>query len=89
MHRLMPSMGGVRTLIQLSLAFILFVAIQYYHSTITVQDIESVHFRFKPAQPNSRSDTRFVLPARVNGEKTHMRRSGPNPVGNHRPPSRQ
>ncbi|XP_062084928.1 CLAVATA3/ESR (CLE)-related protein 46 [Humulus lupulus] len=89
MHKLMFSMGRVRALIQLFLACILLAATQCHHSTITVQAIESVHFRIKPAQPNSRSGTRFGPPARVNGEKFHKRPSGPNPVGNRRPPSRQ
>ncbi|GMN24253.1 hypothetical protein TIFTF001_000506 [Ficus carica] len=96
MHRLMLNMGR-QTLIHLLLACLLLTATRWHHSTATVQATDSgkplfifsVHFRFKPAQPNSRPGKRFVLPAWVDGEKVHKKPSGPNPVGNHRPPSRQ
>ncbi|PON58953.1 hypothetical protein PanWU01x14_162680 [Parasponia andersonii] len=88
MHKLMFSMGR-KTLIHLLLACLLLAATQCHYSTITVEAIEPVHFRFKPAKPNSRSGTGYVLPATVDGKKIHKKPSGPNPAGNHRPPSRK
>ncbi|XP_015874071.1 CLAVATA3/ESR (CLE)-related protein 46 [Ziziphus jujuba] len=86
MHKLMLNMGR-QTLIYLLLAWLLLAAYPRHYSTVSVQAIESAHFKLKPAQPNSRSG-RFVFPAWVDGKKIHKAPSGPNPVGNHRPPSK-
>nr|XP_048324526.1 uncharacterized protein LOC107411075 isoform X1 [Ziziphus jujuba var. spinosa] len=124
MHKLMLNMGR-QTLIYLLLAWLLLAAYPRHYSTVSVQAIESAHFKLKPAQPNSRSG-RFVFPAwvsrrveflpkqnnhlsfllrsitydyntlnfystvakQVDGKKIHKAPSGPNPVGNHRPPSK-
>ncbi|XP_050369549.1 CLAVATA3/ESR (CLE)-related protein 46 [Argentina anserina] len=65
---------------------------QYHYCTINAQDLESVQFKLNPALRSSRpgSGTRYALPTKVRGRKwIHKSPSGPNPVGNHRPPSKQ
>ncbi|XP_021804125.1 CLAVATA3/ESR (CLE)-related protein 46 [Prunus avium] len=79
-----------QTPIHLLLVWLLLAASQY-HYTINVQAIETVQFKHNSAQPGSGlgSGTRYVLPTWVSGRKIHKTPSGPNPVGNHRPPSKQ
>ncbi|TQE03263.1 hypothetical protein C1H46_011164 [Malus baccata] len=78
----------------LLLVWLLLAASQYHHRTTYVQAIESVQFKLNTAQPASGSGslgsrTRYVLPTKVGGRNIHKTPSGPNPVGNHRPPSKQ
>ncbi|XP_040994065.1 CLAVATA3/ESR (CLE)-related protein 46-like [Juglans microcarpa x Juglans regia] len=79
------------TLIHVFLAWLLLAAAsQYSYFTISVHAVESVHFRLrKGQQPGSRSHNGDALPRWVEEKKIHKTPSGPNPMGNHRPPSRR
>ncbi|KAF9665501.1 hypothetical protein SADUNF_Sadunf16G0129400 [Salix dunnii] len=48
-----------------------------------------LHFKLKPAQLTSKSHKGNVLPVWVAEKRFHKSPSGPNPVGNHNPPSKQ
>ncbi|XP_050290980.1 CLAVATA3/ESR (CLE)-related protein 46 isoform X2 [Quercus robur] len=87
MHQLMRKMRR-QTLIHLLLAWLLATSQHSYFAT-NVQAVKSVHFRFRPGQLSSRSHNGYALSARVRGKNNHKIPSGPNPVGNHRPPSRK
>uniref|UniRef100_A0A6N2MZZ5 CLAVATA3/ESR-related protein n=1 Tax=Salix viminalis TaxID=40686 RepID=A0A6N2MZZ5_SALVM len=67
--------------VHLLLAWLLLVASQPRFS--------SVHFKLKPAQLASNSHEGNVLPVWVAEKRIHKSPSGPNPVGNHNPPSKQ
>ncbi|XP_022755752.1 CLAVATA3/ESR (CLE)-related protein 46 [Durio zibethinus] len=86
-HHLQKMRGQV--LVYLLLALLLLAASQLKGSQINVQAIESVHFKLRPRSPMPSSHTRNALPTWVEMKKIHKSPSGPNPVGNHRPPSRQ
>ncbi|XP_062172089.1 CLAVATA3/ESR (CLE)-related protein 46 [Alnus glutinosa] len=90
MHKLMRKMT-IQTLIHLLLlaCLLLLPASQHPYFTANVQALESAHFRLRRGQPSLRSHNRNALPSWVEGKKIHKSPSGPNPVGNHRPPSKQ
>ncbi|KAL3518211.1 hypothetical protein ACH5RR_020800 [Cinchona calisaya] len=73
----------------------LLLAVFRHHFTFgsNVQAAKPVDLKINPAEYNSRSTTRHILSTlvheQVNEKKTHKALSGPNPVGNHCPPSRQ
>ncbi|KAG4198599.1 hypothetical protein ERO13_A05G096800v2 [Gossypium hirsutum] len=71
-------------LICLLLAWLLLAVSQLQGSQINVQAIESVRFKFRSRSPMPRPR----LPNWVEMKKIHKSPSGPNPVGNHHPPSR-
>ncbi|KAG2670190.1 hypothetical protein I3843_14G070900 [Carya illinoinensis] len=80
------------TLIHVFLAWLLLAAAsQYSYFSISVQAVESVHFRLRKGQqpPGSRSHNGDALPNWVEEKKIHKTPSGPNPMGNHSPPSRR
>ncbi|KAJ4725842.1 CLAVATA3/ESR (CLE)-related protein 46-like [Melia azedarach] len=77
------------TLIYLLLAWLLVVASQRHFSTkVMVQAIESVELKVRPGQSGSRSRTGKVWVTWTEKKKIRKTPSGPNPVGNHHPPSR-
>ncbi|XP_025015246.1 CLAVATA3/ESR (CLE)-related protein 46 isoform X2 [Ricinus communis] len=89
MNHLMPKMSR-KTLIHLLLVCLLLVAYLHHFSTqIKVPATESVQFKLKPAQPSLRSRKANLLPSWAEGKKVHKSPSGPNPVGNHNPPTKQ
>ncbi|KAK7846015.1 hypothetical protein CFP56_008530, partial [Quercus suber] len=90
MHQLMRKMRR-QTLIHLLLAWLLLATSQHSYFATNVQAVQSVHFRFRPGQLSSRSHNGYALSARkqVRGKNNHKIPSGPNPVGNQRPPSRK
>ncbi|KAJ6964247.1 hypothetical protein NC652_002509 [Populus alba x Populus x berolinensis] len=69
-----PSSPGVAAACSFSTTFLL----QY-----------QVHFKPNPAQLTSKSHKGNVLPVWVAEKRIHKSPSGPNPVGNHNPPSKQ
>ncbi|KAJ8770990.1 hypothetical protein K2173_022891 [Erythroxylum novogranatense] len=75
-----------RSLIYLLLAWLLILTCRL---RIKVQAIESVHPKFKLAQGSSRSLNSNVSPTWLAENKIHKSPSGPNPVGNHNPPTKQ
>ncbi|PRQ33993.1 hypothetical protein RchiOBHm_Chr5g0063861 [Rosa chinensis] len=91
MHHLQLKMGR-QSHINLLLIWLLLATSQYHHYIINAQALESVQFKLNPALHSSRpgSGTRYALPTRVSERKRiHKTPSGPNPAGNHRPPSKQ
>ncbi|KAA8543907.1 hypothetical protein F0562_021916 [Nyssa sinensis] len=88
LHQFMPKMR-TQTLIHLLLVWLLLTVLQHHYPiTIKVQATDSVNFKLRPAQPSSRSTTTYILSTYAEEKKIHKAPSGPNPVGNHRPPSR-
>ncbi|XP_059660724.1 CLAVATA3/ESR (CLE)-related protein 46 [Cornus florida] len=80
---------GSQRLIHLLLVWFLLAALQNRCSiTFEVQATESVDFKLRPAQLSSRSTSAYILTTWVEEGKNHKASSVPNPVGNHRPPSR-
>ncbi|XP_021887619.1 CLAVATA3/ESR (CLE)-related protein 46 [Carica papaya] len=86
MHQLKHKMKK-QGLLNLLLVWLLLTAPKYTLRKIKVQANESVHFNLQPRQPSYR--TRNVLPAWAEGKRLRKSPSGPNPVGNHQPPSKQ
>ncbi|EOY34086.1 Uncharacterized protein TCM_041870 [Theobroma cacao] len=78
-----------QVLIYLLLVWLLLAVSQLQESQINVQAIESVHFKLRPRSSMPKPRTRNALPTWVETKKIHKSPSGPNPVGNHRPPSRE
>ncbi|KAJ6424965.1 hypothetical protein OIU84_025688 [Salix udensis] len=89
MQHLKPKMSRL-AFVHLLLAWLLLVASQpRFSSGVRVQAAEAVHFKLKPAQLASNSHEGNVLPVWVAEKRIHKSPSGPNPVGNHNPPSKQ
>ncbi|XP_006369517.1 CLAVATA3/ESR (CLE)-related protein 46 [Populus trichocarpa] len=89
MQHFKPRMSRL-TFVHLLLAWLLLVASQQrFSSNIKVQAVEAVHFKPNPAQLTSKSHKGNVLPVWVAEKRIHKSPSGPNPVGNHNPPSKQ
>ncbi|BAT90710.1 uncharacterized protein HKW66_Vig0140610 [Vigna angularis] len=80
-----PSMPLMRRqfFIQLLFAWLLLPASALNHFTADVQAMQSVHFKLRTPQ----LQTGNVIPSWVN-EKNRKSPSGPNPIGNQRPPSK-
>ncbi|KAJ7947672.1 CLAVATA3/ESR (CLE)-related protein 46-like, partial [Quillaja saponaria] len=76
-------------LIHLLSVCLLLAASPFNQLSTNVQSIQSVHFKLGPVQPSSRPPSGYVKPAWVVEKKFRKTPSGPNPVGNHQPPSRQ
>ncbi|KAJ6948058.1 LOW QUALITY PROTEIN: hypothetical protein NC651_002421 [Populus alba x Populus x berolinensis] len=57
--------------------------------SIILLPVSSIHFKPNPAQLTSKSHKGNVLPVWVAEKRIHKSPSGPNPVGNHNPPSKQ
>ncbi|XP_059428954.1 CLAVATA3/ESR (CLE)-related protein 46-like [Corylus avellana] len=72
----------------LLLACLLLAASQQPYFSVNVQALEPAHFRLRSGHTSLRSHNRNALPSWVEEKKIHKSPSGPNPVGNHRPPSR-
>ncbi|OAY37826.1 hypothetical protein MANES_11G132000v8 [Manihot esculenta] len=88
MTHLMPRMSR-QLLIHLLLTWLLLVAsLHDFCNHSKVQAIESAHFKGKPAQPSLRSHKANIWPSWVAEKKVHKAPSGPNPVGNHNPPTK-
>ncbi|KAI4334510.1 hypothetical protein L6164_019193 [Bauhinia variegata] len=64
-------------------------ASSFNHFTANVQAIQSDQFKLRPVQSSSQRIHKHVTPEWVEERKTRKNPSGPNPVGNHRPPSKQ
>ncbi|KAG6789302.1 hypothetical protein POTOM_005394 [Populus tomentosa] len=56
---------------------------------VSSSDLSGIHFKPNPAQLTSKSHKGNVLPVWVAEKRIHKSPSGPNPVGNHNPPSKQ
>ncbi|KAJ7980878.1 CLAVATA3/ESR (CLE)-related protein 46-like [Quillaja saponaria] len=82
-------MRRIIILIHLLLLCLLLVASPRNQFSTNVQAIQSVHFKLRPAQYTTKPRSGYVMPALVHEKKIHKNPSGPNPIGNHRPPSRQ
>ncbi|KAM7496567.1 hypothetical protein LguiA_020981 [Lonicera macranthoides] len=83
----MPKMGRLEKLLQLLLlGFLLLVTFQQHYAE--VQAKQSVDFKLRPAKRTSRKANGFNLTTWVKDKKIYKKPSGPNPTGNHRPPSR-
>ncbi|KAL4282925.1 hypothetical protein GQ457_16G010610 [Hibiscus cannabinus] len=94
MYHLHKMMRGQVLIYILLLAWLLLIdsQLQVQGSPINVQPIESVrtvHFKFRPGSLVSRTHARKALPTWVEMKKIHKSPSGPNPLENQRPPSRQ
>ncbi|KAL5814466.1 hypothetical protein ACOSQ4_025107 [Xanthoceras sorbifolium] len=77
------------SLICFLLVWLLLANSQHHRFTIVMaQAVESVQFKVRPLLPSSSSRTGRVKPTWDAGKKFHKTPSGPNPVGNHHPPSR-
>ncbi|CAL5386873.1 CLAVATA3/ESR (CLE)-related protein 46 [Camellia sinensis] len=85
--KLKPQMRRAQTLIHLLLLWLLLTAFAFQCHT-KVQATRSVDFKLRPAKPGSRQTNGQIFTAWVEGKKNHKRPSGPNPVGNDRPPTR-
>ncbi|PNT19263.1 hypothetical protein POPTR_009G029000v4 [Populus trichocarpa] len=89
-HPFKPKMSRLTFTIHLLLALLLLVASQqHFPSIIKVQAIEAVHFKLKPRQLTSKLHVGDDLPNWVAEKRIHKSSSGPNPVGNRNPPSKQ
>ncbi|XP_021716178.1 CLAVATA3/ESR (CLE)-related protein 46-like [Chenopodium quinoa] len=75
-------------LILLLLAWFLFAAFQSNRPFIKDQATKSVNFKLRSLQSSSLWPTKHHIPAWDDLKKIHKSPSGPNPVGNHRPPTR-
>ncbi|ESW04105.2 hypothetical protein PHAVU_011G065200 [Phaseolus vulgaris] len=73
--------------IHLLFAWLLLPASALNHVTPGVQATQSVYFKFRTPRAIPQSQTRHAIPSWVN-EKNRKSPSGPNPVGNQRPPSK-
>lgn len=83
--KLKPQMRRAQTLIHLLLLWLLLTAFKCHTK---VQATRSVDFKLRTAKPGSRQTDGQIFTAWVEGRKNHKRPSGPNPVGNDRPPTR-
>ncbi|XP_058203060.1 CLAVATA3/ESR (CLE)-related protein 46 [Rhododendron vialii] len=84
-----PPMRREKALARFLLLWLLLAAFQHHNITIPkVQATESADFKLRPAKSDSRTTKGYISTTGVEGKKIHKRPSGPNPVGNHRPPSR-
>ncbi|KAJ9188978.1 hypothetical protein P3X46_000322 [Hevea brasiliensis] len=89
MNHLMPRMSR-QILFRLLIAWVLLVAaLHHFPNHNKVQAIESAHFKLKPAKPSSRLHKANIWPSWVGEKKVHKTPSGPNPVGNQNPPTKQ
>ncbi|TKY67337.1 CLAVATA3/ESR (CLE)-related protein 46 [Spatholobus suberectus] len=78
----MPQMRR-QTFVHLLFAWLLLTASALNHVTASVQAMQSVHFKASP-----KPQTGHVIPSWVKEQKNRKSPSGPNPIGNHRPPSK-
>ncbi|KAK7312479.1 hypothetical protein VNO77_36371 [Canavalia gladiata] len=69
-------------------ALLLLAAFALNHVTANVQATQSVHFKLRTLQADPKPHTGHVIPSRDKEEKNRKSPSGPNPIGNHRPPSK-
>ncbi|KAK2436064.1 hypothetical protein QL285_021078 [Trifolium repens] len=58
------------------------------HNTANVQAILPVNFKLRTLQATPKSHAEDVIPSWVTEKKTRKSPSGPNPIGNHRPPTK-
>ncbi|GLU02383.1 hypothetical protein SLE2022_196350 [Rubroshorea leprosula] len=89
MHILLPKMKG-QVLLFLLLAWLLLAVSQPQDfQKINVQATDSVHSNLRPRRLISRAESRNELPTWAAMKRNRKSASGPNPVGNQHPPSRQ
>ncbi|CAO2840629.1 unnamed protein product [Amaranthus hypochondriacus] len=81
-------MASRHTLILLLLAWFLFTAFQCNGRFIKIQATKSVNFKVRKLQSSSKWPSERHIPTWDDMKKVHKAPSGPNPVGNHRPPTR-
>ncbi|KMT05280.1 hypothetical protein BVRB_7g174180 [Beta vulgaris subsp. vulgaris] len=81
-------MARRHTLILLLLAWFIFVAFQCNSAFSKVQATRSVNFKLRSSQSSSKWPTKHHVPSWDGTRKIHKTPSGPNPVGNQRPPTR-
>ncbi|KAI9081962.1 hypothetical protein K1719_036224 [Acacia pycnantha] len=82
----MPKMT-TQVFIRLLLCFLL-AASPLNHFTANVQAIPSVHVKLRTIRASSMPHSGHVIISWDEDKRTHKSPSGPNPVGNHRPPSK-
>ncbi|XP_057449160.1 CLAVATA3/ESR (CLE)-related protein 46 [Lotus japonicus] len=69
-------------------AWLLLAASAFNHVTANVQAIQSgVHFNPRTLQASPKLRGGHAIPSWVKEKKSRKSPSGPNPIGNHRPPS--
>ncbi|XP_027345715.1 CLAVATA3/ESR (CLE)-related protein 46 [Abrus precatorius] len=74
--------------VHLLFAWLLIAASALNHVAANVQNMQSVHFKLRTIQASPKPHTGHVIPSWAKEEKNRKSPSGPNPIGNHRPPSK-
>ncbi|KAL2328739.1 hypothetical protein Fmac_022166 [Flemingia macrophylla] len=74
--------------VHLLLAWLLLAASALNSVTTSVQAVQSVHFKLRTLQASPKPQAGRDRPSWVNEEKKRKSPSGPNPIGNQRPPSK-
>ncbi|CAK9137859.1 unnamed protein product [Ilex paraguariensis] len=78
-----------KTLVHFLILWLLLATSQHHYTIASKnQAMESVDFKIKRAQYSSRSTTGRILTPWVKEQKNRKKPSGPNPVGNYRPPTK-
>ncbi|KAJ1381800.1 hypothetical protein SESBI_44808 [Sesbania bispinosa] len=79
-----------QTSVHLLFAWLLLAASALNHITANDQAIQSVHFKLRTTLLQASSEPRagHAMPSWVKEKKSRKSPSGPNPIGNHRPPSK-
>ncbi|XP_054812181.1 CLAVATA3/ESR (CLE)-related protein 46 [Prosopis cineraria] len=73
---------------RLLLLSLLLAASPINHLTASVQAIPPAHVKLRTLRPSSMPHSGHDMPSWDEDKRTQKSPSGPNPVGNHRPPSK-
>ncbi|PNY07151.1 hypothetical protein L195_g008948 [Trifolium pratense] len=74
--------------VHLFIAWLLLAVSALNHVTANVQAIQPVDFKLRKLQATPKPHGEDVIPSWVTEKKTRKSPSGPNPIGNHRPPTK-
>ncbi|KAK7262440.1 hypothetical protein RJT34_30013 [Clitoria ternatea] len=74
--------------VHLLFAWLMLAASALNHVPANAQAMHSVHFKLRTLQGSPKPLTGHVIPSWVKDMKNRKSPSGPNPIGNHRPPSK-
>ncbi|XP_004505876.1 CLAVATA3/ESR (CLE)-related protein 46 [Cicer arietinum] len=74
--------------VPLLFAWLLLAASALNHVTVDIQAIQSVDFKLRTLQATPKPHAEHVIPSWVKEKKSRKSPSGPNPIGNQRPPTK-
>ncbi|XP_028775795.1 CLAVATA3/ESR (CLE)-related protein 46-like [Neltuma alba] len=74
--------------LRLLLLCLLLAASPFNHFTANVQAIPAVHVKLRTLRPSTMPHSGHVIPSWDEDKRTRKSPSGPNPIGNHQPPSK-